>query len=81
MKTKMVIVLMLLASLALSSCDSYDESNAKTLIKARVPKCVNIVKVREGNQIDHYAAVDSAYTIHTFSVHWTGKIEELNPKK
>ncbi|MFA6256034.1 MAG: hypothetical protein WC606_02515 [Candidatus Absconditabacterales bacterium] len=84
MKTKMLIMLMLLSLFALYSCNSYDENDAKILIKARVPKCVNIVRVVKANSdldsYDYYAAVDSAYAIHIFSVHRTGRVKERNPK-
>ncbi len=76
----MLIVFVLLLSFALSSCEPYNEDNAKTLIMARVPKCVNITMVVSGN-CDYYAAVDSAYNIHSFKINSFGEVEELNTKK
>ena len=82
MKNKMVILFILLSLSALCSCRSYDENNAKVLVKSKVPKCVNIIKVSyDIKEKTYYAAVDSAYNIHVFSVTSDGKIEDLTDKK
>lgn len=81
MKNKILLAMSFLLLLTLASCGQYDENNAKTLIRARVPKCVNITKVSVGRDGTYYAAVDSFYTIYDFSVSCRGYVKALNSKK
>lgn len=84
MKNKMLImfVFVIASLLALNSCSNteFEQEDAKTLIMSRVPKCVNIVKVMEGTYT-YYAAVDSTYTIHVFSVSYKGEIKDQTNEK
>lgn len=80
MKTKMFIIFAVLSLFALSSCGSYNEDDVEILIRARVPNCVNVIKIETTSSCDYYAAVDSAYVMHTFSFEY-GQVKNLNPKK
>jgi hypothetical protein len=84
MKTKILIASILLL-LVVASCSSYNEDDAKVLIRSKVPNCVAIVKTSgyEGalGQTKFYAAVDSAYIIHVFKVTPDGSVTEESSKK
>jgi hypothetical protein len=60
----------------------YDENNAKNLIKARVGKCIKVVKISSNqfNGITHYVAIDSVYTIYIFRVSPLGSISQTGKK-
>lgn len=81
MKTKFLIACILLLALCSCSSDPYDENNAITLVKARVPKCTNIVRIDKSNICTYYIAVDSSYILHVFSISSKGEITYLTKKK
>ena len=83
MKTKNLIMFMMLA-LCISSCTSpYDENNAKTLITTKTPKCINVVQiyVNSFSGVSYYSAVDSSYIQHIFRVTSSGVVVVFDPKK
>lgn len=58
-----------------------DEKNAKIAIKAKVDKCVRVVKIStQFNGIAHYVAIDSVYTMYMFSVTPIGSISQTGKK-
>ena len=74
MKTKNLIAFAIFIFLfTLFSCShSINGEDAKTLIKTKVPKCVNVAQSGASND---YAAVDSSYRIRFFYAHEGGVTE------